>query len=543
MTAVRPYRFKPARRVDYDAGPFLAMHDAVQYSATAGKPQLARRLVNVYAGVTDDGPVVTGFPGFALMGSRLGSGSDRTGQRLYQFTKRNGTEYTIGVCGGRVYTFNWGSNTWTEVLNGTDFTAASITLSTTAKVYCVTMADGCIFSDGTNVPFSWDGTSHGGLTKLTNCPPLYGQPVVYYAKLFGIKAAARQTIVWSEEGTPNTGYEAGGYQNAWDLIQTETEGLYALAATNDALYYWRSDSIGAITGAVTTDFRTTGTREAVSENVGTRSPASVIVIGNRPHFVSQFGSLCVASQGSGVEEVGVGYQLTLSQTSPVYYGTIESIYEPVTEQWRVAIPGVGGTSPNASLCVHINSYHNVGIRYGHTFTTVAVVKNADGDPTVVHFGGDDAVMTNQGYAYYHGGIYGTVWNDGFSAGTQPITHIVESGYLGYDPSVDKQFERWDATLILYTAITALGVSVTTPRGTSNVQSVAGPGLVGGLWDVGLWDSMVWGESGGERHVDVGFDRNGRWAYVTVTHVGTSERMIMGGMRLTARLIDERPGIY
>lgn len=540
MTAA--VRWKPATRRDFSAGPFIAMHDAVQSTGTSTRPNIARRLVNMYAAIVDDGPVVTGFPGFALMGARLGSGGDRTNQRLFQFTKRNGTEYTVAVCGGRVYTYNWNTNSWAEVLNPTDFTAASITLSTTAKVYGVTFADGLIISDGVNIPFSWDGTTNGGLTKLTNCPVLYGQPVVYYAKLIGIKNTARQTIVWSEEGTPNTGYEAGGYSNAWDLIQTETEGLYALAATNDALFYFRSDSIGAITGAVTTDFRTTGTREAVSDSLGTRSPASLSIISSRVYFFSQVGSLCVATVG-GVTEIGEGFQVTISQAGPTTYGAVESLYDPETEQWRVAIAGAGTSSPNTTVCIHVPSHRNVGTRFGHTFTTFALLKNASGRPTIAHLGGDDAVATNSGYGYYHGAIDGTLWNDQFSTGTLPITHTVESGFLGYDTSIDKQFDRWDAVLILYTSITTLGVSVTTPRGVSNIQSVTGPQLFGGIWGVGLWGTMVWGGSGAERHVDAGLDRNGRWAYITVTHGTGSERLTMADMRLTARLLDERPGIY
>jgi hypothetical protein len=75
---------------------------------------------------------------------------------------------------------------------------------------------------------------------------------VYYAKLFMLKRD-RKTIVWSEENQPNTGYEAGGYNNAWELTQTSNEPLTAIIGTNEALYYGRKTSVGAIRGACQLD--------------------------------------------------------------------------------------------------------------------------------------------------------------------------------------------------------------------------------------------------------------------------------------------------
>ena len=98
--------------------------------------------------------------------------------------------------GGKFYTYNWGTDVFTEVVTAANFTTASITLSSTAKCYAVTMADKMVVTDGVNTPWMWDGTTGAsGLTKLTNCPVLYGRPTVYYAKLFGIKNTERSTMV------------------------------------------------------------------------------------------------------------------------------------------------------------------------------------------------------------------------------------------------------------------------------------------------------------------------------------------------------------
>src|SRR3990167_7278799 len=213
--------------------PLRAVRDAKQPPARQQDELLS--FLNCYPQDTEVGPVLVGRPGFGLMGVQLGSGSNRRGQLVAQFTKRAGTTYTVVICGGKFYAYDWGTDTFTEVLDSTDFSGASITLSATAKCYATTFADKLLVSDGVNVPWAWDGTSHGGLTKCTNAPVIYGPPVVYYAKWFGIKNTARSTPVWSEEGEVNLGFEAGGYNNAWDLIQTRTEGLTALAASNQAL--------------------------------------------------------------------------------------------------------------------------------------------------------------------------------------------------------------------------------------------------------------------------------------------------------------------
>jgi len=128
-------------------------------------------------------------------------------------------------------------------------------VSTSARIYSCVLADQIIFSDGVNTPFMWSGAA---FTVLANCPVLYGQPRIHYAKLFGIKAVKRNTIVWSEENDPTIGYEAGIYNNGWELVQTRAEGLHALFATNEALYYFRERTIGAIRGEVTPDFRSDG---------------------------------------------------------------------------------------------------------------------------------------------------------------------------------------------------------------------------------------------------------------------------------------------
>ena len=103
------------------------------------------------------------------------------------------------------------------------------------NLFAASIADACIVHDGTNTPLRvYDlDTLIPSSAALSNAPVFYGQPVPYYAKLFAIKAAERNVIVWSEENDPTIGYESTPYSNSWEIGQTDQAPLYALAATNE----------------------------------------------------------------------------------------------------------------------------------------------------------------------------------------------------------------------------------------------------------------------------------------------------------------------
>ena len=290
-------------------------------------PTSPDRVLVAVNGWVDDGGSYRGRPGrYRITGTQLGSGG--AGQLVYQFTKIDGTQYTVGIVGGKFYTLNWATGVWTEVVTGANFATATISLSSSARCYAVTLNDKMVVSDGVNLPWTWDGTSGaGGLTKLSNCPVLYGQPTVYYAKLFGIKNTERSTVVWSEENDPTTGYEAGGFNNAWTLSQTGSDPLYAIRATNEALFYWRQRSIGAIRGAVDDNFTNSGVLDAVSTLVGTRSPAGVCIYNNTAYFPDEYGRPCAFAIGGEVVELWRQVSLMFDQDtqSQNYLGLLLSM--------------------------------------------------------------------------------------------------------------------------------------------------------------------------------------------------------------------------
>lgn len=278
----------PRKRLVDAVGPFTGMRRTM-IQGVERDPSLCNYLYNMTAIATGGVRVRPGV--YRRNTSALGSGGARIVQLIHEFYKQDGTRVSIVVVGGIVYTRDdWGgAGSFTTALSQADLTSASIALSQSARISAVTIGNQVVFSDGVNTPFMWDGTTGGGLTELTNAPVFYGPIVVHYGKVFGIKSTDRTTFVWSEENDPTTGYEAGGFNNAWTFSQTDATPLTALLATNDGLYVFRTGGIGVVLGAVTTDFSSAGTRNAVSEEVGTRSPWGVCYHEGTIWFIDQTG--------------------------------------------------------------------------------------------------------------------------------------------------------------------------------------------------------------------------------------------------------------
>lgn len=280
-------------------------------SETNRDPTKASLLYNCYPEVGSR--AIVARPGFySDLVSWTASG---TGQLVYHFIKADGTEKTILIKGGKFWT--WNGTAFTESLTAANLASASITLSSSVRCFACFYNNTVVISDGVNTPWTWDGTANGGAVSLTNAPVFYGQPTVYYAKLFAIKNSDRLTITWSEENSANTGYEAGGFNNAWTLGQTGSQRIWALLGTNDGLYYWRDSSIGVISGAVDTDFTTTGVHDAISDNIGTLS-RDVLLYHGMIYFTDQSAKPYRFSSG-GVTMEPLWIQMARKFT-PMYYG-------------------------------------------------------------------------------------------------------------------------------------------------------------------------------------------------------------------------------
>lgn len=470
---------------------FKGMHDSED--PQTANPTYARLIQNAYSIDSAMGARVIGRPGFAQIGAQIGAAGRVQG--FYQFTKLDGTEYTICIAGGKFYTLNWGTSTWTED------TPSAASISTTATCFFVTIADKVVISDGTNTPWTWDGTDDA---VLSNCPVLYGQPTVYYAKLFGIKNTERSTLVWSEENDPTTGYEAGGYNNAWTLGQTDQAPLYGIRGSNEALYYWRARSIGSIRGAVDADFINSGTREGVSQTVGTISPDGIVVGPEDFYFTDADGRPRSVSIGSG--RLNDVMWRNLRETIPDFdeskLDKSRAVYDPITNVVLLGAVADSSTECDRYVAVDVAGSDIAGIWKGWTATAMGIVKNASGVPVILH-------GSANGYVYLHGLPTGSTWNDQANAtdgGTAAITHVVTGSPLGAHMYASRKFLRWDINLWMETDIT-FTPSYQTPRGSVNVTAKT----------VDLSSFPV------EYHVSIGLNGDGRWIAPTITHSSGSER--------------------
>jgi len=408
----------------------------------------------------------------------------------------------------------------TVQLSQANITAATAALSTSASIIYITeFADGLVFSDGVNDPFHWDGTPNGGITLMGNCPPLYGQPVVYYGRFFGIVAedARRDEIVWSEPNQPNVGYDAGGYNNAWRLIQNNSGPLYALAATNTALYFFRESSIGGVWGSVTSAFATTGTNEAVvDKGSGCKLPQSVIVVKERVYYMD------TAFRPRVIE----GFGNPTESQHPHMWESFEALHKTLNPNLSLGVPN-GHVAYSTAL--DMVSWV-VGIFYsdGYTVANEQILVNFDAD-TGAYLGYwalsrnvDAAGWTDIGaiascsletvalYLCHDEHQYtfktsGTAWNDENSAGTKfSLTHQIESREMLYDKRAEqtldevvlhwRAFPRPDQG---FTSAWSNDVHIVTPNGV-DALTTSNATLASSLRDV------------------LGADSHGRWFRVRVT---------------------------
>lgn len=510
----------------WSEGPFAAAQDSLD--PTTADPTRALLLQNCYPVPGPTGSAVVGRPGFKQLGVQLGSGGNRRAQGFHQYTKADGTEFTVAFVGGLMYTLTWATRTWANVA------LSGVSLSSTARIRCVTFADKMVVSDGVNRPWTWDGTN---FVDLTNAPVAYGPPTVYYGKLFLVKNTDRRTIVWSEENLPNTGYEAGGFNNAWALIQTTTTALERILGTNEALYYWRARSTGRITGAVTPDFVAAGTREGVSDTVGTLAPDSVTIYDDVIYFMSADGQpFALPTAGSliglwkDLRETYTGWpkgQFSKAWALP---------YSPVVGVILGVAP-VGQTEIAQYAVLNHDLPTVLGLWSGWTSTALGSVRDTSQNVVLLH-------GTANGYVYDHGLPDGDQWTDAANAadgGTVAIPHGTVGSGLGYAVRHEKIWERVDATFRMLTDLTGLSFDYETPAGlrpSAPLQvNLSGSNST---WDLSQWDVAAWSTQARERKVTFGCEGAGRWLRPRFRHQSGVERFALLAVSATGWIAPPSP---
>lgn len=527
MALAPRYNPRPPQAIRSDHISYVGMRDAKDPSTA--NPRMASFLLNVYPVDPTIGGGLEGRPGYVALGLELPG----TTQLVYQFSKRDGTEFLIGISGGRFYTYDWAEEEWDEVLEAADFASASISLSSTSRFRAVTFTDQVILTDGVNTPWMWDGTTGGGLTSLSNVPIAFGPPTIYYGKIFFIKANERSTFVWSEENQPNTGYEAGGFNNAWTLGQTAQEALTRLIGTNEALYYFRERSAGAISGAVSEDFQTTGTQEAVSQTIGTSSPDSVIYHQGTLWWVDADARVQRYYVGGGFQEPPpwVDARETLEKLPRSQLDNIVVQHRPLENLIIFAVTPVGQDDNQQQMVFHADAGIFSGVWDGMEVVTQALVKNSAGDPVSVH--GDST-----GQFYLHGTPQGTQFTDDGVA----ITHAIHASPVLWDTRDEKYFTRLDLSFRLESNLTNIGISTISPSCTG--ANLSPSQILGSLsiWGEAIWGESLWSSGSVEAHLAVGIDCRGRWIQPRISHDTLGERFAFLGWSVIAYHAGSDPNI-
>lgn len=515
------------------AGPFLGLRDSLD-PMVSSDPQRAVVIENLYPLELNKPSTFVGRPGFTQAGAQGGAVGKLTGQLVYQFTKDDGTEFTCRIVGGQgIQTYNWATDTWTTVVTVANLATASITLSETAKCRAITFTNKMLVSDGINSAWTWDGTTGaGGLVSLTNAPVFYGKPTTYYAKAAGISATTRNVIDWSEEQDPTIGYEMPIYNDTWALIQSDPGQLFTLHGTNEALYYQRAHSTAAIYGAVTTEFKTDGTRAGVDESVGTVSPDGLAFKGSRGFFVDAKARPHIIQPGAGLKECWQDIHETLAGIDLSLLGTAITLYDERTQLILFCLPEVGQSIPSCIIAFNPVLDLPVAVWRGFTFQDIAVVKNGSGTPTLMH-------LSNDGYAYAHGLPDGSVWSDGLHSGAVAIRHTIDSAHMGTDVVGEKAFMRSDVLIRADANASSISASYETPYGTS-VSQMASVSGGSSRWDIAVFDTDVFSANTVERHVPFGLNGTGRWIRLRLTHEVLGEAFGVESMAAFYKPVGDTP---
>ena len=529
-----PIRTKPQAQW-FTAGPLVGMRDAPQPGTPT--PDRAYDVRNLCRQPGPQGTGLVGRPGFTVLGE-VTAAPQSLGtlvQAVLTWTDANGVRITTACVDGVLWTYNWSTDVWTNVVTAGNLVTASVTLSTTAPlVSLVPFAGRLMISDGVNALVTWTGaTGAGGVDQITGVGPFFGPLVVYYAKLFGVLlndagAGPRKTLVWSEENDETLGYNIAPYNNAWDNPGAYTEPLTACAATNDALFLFRERRTIAITGAVNSDFQTAGTRANVSEETGTVSPWAVRVIDQGVLFVDQTGAVHLAQLG-GSEPVGLWEDaVRVTRTTPRQsLGVATTIRDGATESLLVGLPIAGTALPYLWLCYDERTLAFVGVwSWDRGATTAGEVVDGDGVARWAHAAG--------GKVFGHGTLEGPYADDPLGTGAEvAITHRVTGPLQGYDLDEELRIDALEVSLPACTA-TEVALGYTTPRGETVPQTVALPSTSGGGFQLDLSELDV-GTLGGvsvvnRKAIARTFGR-GRGVQMTVQHGAVGESFAVDVLRV------------
>lgn len=225
------------------------------------------------------------------------SASTFRGQGTINHVALDGTVYNFVIFNGKLFRADATFGAFTDV------SPVGITISAlvTSRVYGTSFGNQLAVTDGVNRP--WLATNLGsspitgtyidfdgsGTTWAAHGPGrLYAGSIIWTLSQYN-SVSARTDIAWSLPGDLATGYQQPGYDFRWTLGQTDADPITATYGTNTAFIYWRENSIGAIAGIPGPNFQSSHTDDAISKNVGTLAPQSIVAYGTTIYFTDAIG--------------------------------------------------------------------------------------------------------------------------------------------------------------------------------------------------------------------------------------------------------------
>jgi hypothetical protein len=315
--------------------------------------------------------------------------------------------------------------------------------------------------------------------------------------------------------------------------------LVAGAALNDAFVLLRPFSCTAILGAMSSEFRTTHSREALSETVGTSSPAAVWVEDDKVYFIGSDKKFYRATRGGGVEEIALGATEIMRSISTA--SLADAVVSPRTLM-RTVVFGLretGVTAPNTYVAIDTETTDCVGIWRGWQCLALDEVTNSvTSEPTLMHGGGSTPTTATDGWFYKHAQPTGTTWDDVLQAASYPIAHEI-AFYAGYDTTWVKRFDRLDLRFLASASMTGASLQWETPGMTGNAQNFSFTAGSGGQYDVAKYDQAVYGGLATERRVTCGTKAEGRGARFRIAHSAAGEEFNLLAATVTTIPLDKR----
>lgn len=487
-------------RKTLSAGPFKGVRDTGDPYDDIADPGFLQDAQNAYI------PDSAGFSGLyarpAFRTVATPSVTATTEQiAAYTMTTLGGTVYRFVMCDGKLYRTT--TSVGEPVATLVDVTPVGITIdgsaTATARFYMVGFADELICTDGVNRP--WRGTNlsatpiTGTYIDIDGAAGLWtaqGPPVVYTGALFficktvpsGSSVEAGIGFIWSEPFQPDVGYVQVGSANFWNLVQTSSDPLYALWATNTYLYYFREKSIGAISGYPNVNFSTTASADFVSSSVGCTAPASLCQAGENIYFVDRIGRPH-RIVGTEVEELWLQLRGQIV-SNPTYltYPTATALIGIGAFIAQINVVLLGGwssdptTTPpkgpstlyafNATTGVYCGRWSVASTLASLGIAAMAEMKDTNNTPLLTIVGSP----AGSAYKFYTLQPLGlSLWTDGTTAGTLVVPTIsAQTQRLGY--SATTVYNASDVGTAVVGSTAPVTITVKTPYTSSTTEATA-----------------------------------------------------------------------